>query len=77
MGKSSTKAKNKYNKTAYKRISLLIKPLLMDVLNNHCNKFEYSKNGFIAKSIKETIERETGKTFEELLKETEQSKSSD
>lgn len=80
MGKlteAQIRAKNKYDKKAYKRILARLKPHEMEIFNDHCEKFNHSKNGFIVKSIFEKIERETGKTFEELLKETEQSKSSD
>ena len=69
MGKSSTKAKNKYNKTAYKRISVHLKPEVMEVFNRHCEAFSYTKNNFIIQAIKGRIEKETGKNFDELLKE--------
>ena len=69
MGKSSTKAKNKYNKTAYKRISVHLKPEVMEVFNRHCEAFSYTKNNFIIQAIKDRIEKETGKNFDELLKE--------
>ena len=69
MGKASTRAKNKYNKTAYRQLNLKLKPKIMDVLNRHCEVFSHTKNNFIAQAIKEKIERETGRTFDELLKE--------
>ncbi len=71
------KASNKYVKKAYKQFNVKLKPYQMEILENHCNRNNYSKNNFAVLSIQEKIERETGKTFEELLKETEQSKSSD
>lgn len=74
MGNSSTKAKRKYNRKAYKRTELSLKPYVMDFLNSYCNKIGNSKNGFILKAIEEKIKHDTGKTIEELLKETEQSK---
>ena len=69
MGKSSTKAKNKYNKTAYKRISVHLKPEVMEVFNRHCEAFSYTKNNFIIQAIKDRIEKETGKNFNQLLAE--------
>lgn len=72
MGKSSTKAKNKYNKTAYRQVCLQIKPDIMDVLNIHCKNFSYTRNSFITQAIKEKIERDTGKSFDEFLKEQQQ-----
>ncbi len=80
MGKlteAQKRAKAKYNKKAYKRAELILKPYIMDILNDYCNKIGSSRNSFISQAIQEKIERETGKTFEELLKETQQSKSSD
>ena len=74
MGKSSTKAKNKYNKTAYKRISVHLKPEVMEVFNRHCEAFSYTKNNFIIQAIKDRIEKETGKNFDELLKELQPAK---
>lgn len=77
MGKASTRAKNKYNKTAYRQLNLKLKPKIMDVLNRHCEVFSYTKNNFIAQAIKEKIERETGRTFDELLKELQPAEESD
>ena len=77
LSEAQIRAKNKYDKKTYSRTTLSLKHKEMDILNKHCEKFGYSKNGFMVKSIQEKIERETGKTFEELLKETEQSKFSD
>lgn len=74
MGKSSTKAKNKYNKTAYRQVCLQIKPDIMDLLNIHCKNFSYTRNSFITQAIKEKIERDTGKSFDEFFKEPEDQK---
>ena len=71
------RAVNRYNKKTYSRTTISLKHSEMEILDKHCEKFNHSKNGFIVKSIKQNIENESGKTFEELLKETEQSKSSD
>ncbi|MGN1044027.1 MAG: hypothetical protein ACI4PR_04430 [Acutalibacteraceae bacterium] len=67
--KSSTKAKSKYNKKAYLRTHISFKPLEMAILNMHCEKYGYSKNGFVVQAVKEKIERDIGKNFDEFLKE--------
>lgn len=69
MGTSSTKAKNKYNKTAYKQINLQIKPNIVSILDNHCKHLSYTRSSFIVQAVKEKIERDTGKSFDEFLKE--------
>lgn len=74
MGKltdAQKRAKAKYNKKAYRRAELILKPPVMNILNSHCNKIGSSKNGFISQAIQEKIERDTGKTFNELLEEAE------
>ncbi len=70
MGTSSTKAKNKYNKKAYKQINLQIKPSIASILDKHCKCFSYTRSGFIIQAIKEKIERDTGKKFNEFLNES-------
>ena len=74
MGTSSTRAKNKYNKTAYRQLNLKLKPEIMEALNKHCEAFSHAKNSFITQAIKEKIERETNKNFDELLKELQPAK---
>ena len=69
MGRTSTKAKNKYNKTAYRRITVHLKPEVMEVFNKHCEAFSYTKNNFIIQAIKDRIEKETGKNFDQLSAE--------
>ena len=69
MGRTSTKAKNKYNKTAYRRITVHLKPEVMEVFNKHCEAFSYTKNNFIIQAIKDRIEKETGKKFDDLMSE--------
>lgn len=69
MGRTSTKAKNKYNKTAYRRITVHLKPEVMEVFNKHCEEFSYTKNNFIIQAIKDRIEKETGKKFDDLMSE--------
>lgn len=67
--KSSTKAKSKYNKKAYSRTHISFKHSEMAILNMHCEKYGYSKNGFVVQAVKEKIERDTGKSFDEFIKE--------
>ena len=74
MAKSSTKAKNKYNKTAYRQINLQVKPHIMDTLNIYCEKKSCSRNNFIVQAIMEKIERDTGKSFDEFLKDNQEEK---
>lgn len=69
MGNSSTKAKNKYKKTAYRQMNLQLKPELMEVFSKYCKEFSYTKNNFITQAIKEKLERETGKNFDQLAAE--------
>ena len=69
MGRTSTKAKNKYNKTAYRRITVHLKPEVMEVFNKHCEAFSDTKNNFIIQAIKDRIEKETGKNFDQLAAE--------
>ena len=71
------KAIKKYDMKTYERINARFRKDEMKVFSNYCKKSNHSKSGFMVKATLEKIERETGKTFEELLKETEQSKSSD
>ncbi len=70
--KSSTKAKSKYNKKNYVRTLITLRHKEMNILNNHCQKYGYSKNGFILQAIKDRIEKDTGKSFDEFLKEQQQ-----
>ena len=71
---SQTRAKSKYNKKNYVRTPISLRHNEMNVLNNHCEKYSYSKNGFIVQAIKEKIERDTGKSFEEFLKDNQEEK---
>lgn len=77
MGTSSTRAKNKYNKTAYRQLNLKLKPEIMEALNKHCEAFSHTKNSFITQAIKEKIERETGKNFQDLLVQMQTNKKSE
>lgn len=68
---SKTKAKRKYNEKSYKRVSLYIKNEEMDIIEEFCKNNNYSKNNLFIEGVKEKIERDTGKSFDEFLKEQE------
>lgn len=69
---SKTKAKRKYNEKSYKRVSLYIKNEEMDIIEEFCKNNNYSKNNLFIEGVKEKIERDTGKSFDEFLKEHQQ-----
>ena len=54
------RAHAKYFSKAYKQVKLSMPNGEVDALNQHCQKFEFSKAGFIRRAIKETIERDNG-----------------
>lgn len=62
MGKSSTKAKNKYNAENYERIALSVKKGKKDILKSHAEAQGESLNGFINRAINETVERDNEKS---------------
>lgn len=66
---SKTKAKRKYNEKTYKRVSIYVKNEEMTVIEDFCKNGNYSKNNLFIEAVKEKIERETNKNFDELLKE--------
>lgn len=70
------RAKNKYNKKAYKQFNVKLKPFQMKILEDYCNKYSHGKNSFAILALKEKMERDTGKSFDEFLKESEEIKSS-
>ncbi len=63
------KANHKYNKKNYKRVSLYVKNEEMDIIEDFCKNNNYSKNNVFIEGVKEKIERDTGKSLEEFLKE--------
>lgn len=63
------KANHKYNKKNYKRVSLYVKNEEMDIIEDFCKNNNYSKNNVFIEGVKEKIERDTGKSFDEFLKE--------
>ena len=63
------KANNEYNKRAYKTFNLRMKPHQNCIFSEHCKKYNYGKNEFLILAVKEKIERDTGKSFDEFIKE--------
>lgn len=71
---SQTRAKNKYNNANYTQLNLRLSPSIVEGLKIYCNTYKLSQRELISQLILEKIERDTGKSFEEFLKEN-QSKS--
>lgn len=63
------RARNKYEKKAYKQFNLKLKPFQMQILDEHCEKYQYPKKEFAILALKEKMERDTGRSFDEFLKE--------
>lgn len=63
------KANHKYNKKNYKRVSLYVKNEDMTIIEEFCKNNNYSKNNLFIEGVKEKIQQDTGKNFDELLKE--------
>lgn len=60
MGKSSTKAQNKYISKTYDRINLTVDKGFKEVIKEHAEQYDGgSVNGFINRAIKEAMERDT------------------
>lgn len=62
MGKSSTRAQNKYIAKAYDRINLTVPKGQKDHIQAHAEARSESVNGFIGRAISETMERDGGGT---------------
>lgn len=58
MGKASTRAHNKYILKAYDRINLTVPKGYKDEIKAHATDGGESVNGFIARAIAETMERD-------------------
>lgn len=69
VSKAQKNSAKKYQDLKCMRISLILSKDIGEILLNHIAKNESTKNGFIIQAIKEKIERETNKNFDELLKE--------
>lgn len=57
MGKSQTKAKNKYNEKAYDRIPLVVKKGVKDIWKSEAERQGLSLNGFICNAVSQYIEQ--------------------
>ena len=55
MGKSSTKAKNKYNSKSYDRISVIVKKGIKDEWKSEAEKQGLSLNAFIEQAVKNLL----------------------
>ena len=58
MGKSSTKAQNKYINKKYDRINLVVEKGKKESIKEHADAIGESVNGFINRAINETIKRD-------------------
>lgn len=70
MGKASLaqlRANIKYDKKTYSRLQLKMRHLEMQYFKKFCKDRKYTYNGFLKMALQEKIERETGRTFQELL----------
>lgn len=68
------KSAKKYQDKNNKRFGIIMKKPEGETLERYLKDNKYTVNGFIVQAIKEKIERDTGKSFEKFLKES-QSKS--
>lgn len=67
------RANNKYIKKAYKKLTVRLKHIQMELLDKHCEKYGYSKNGFAVQAIEEKIKRDEEQHSKELVNENEDS----
>lgn len=63
------KSAKKYQDKNNKRFGVIMKKPEGETLEKYLKDNKYTVNGFIVKAIKEKLERDTGKSFEEFLKE--------
>ena len=69
LSESQKRGNEKYQKSKCIRISLILNKKLGENLINHINKTGDTKNGFIIKAIIEKLERDSKKSFNELLQD--------
>lgn len=69
MRESQKTGNKRYQDSKCIRISLILGKAVGEILLNHIAKNGETKNGFIIQAIKEKIERETGKKFDDLMSE--------
>ena len=60
MGKSSTKAKNKYNAKAYDRISVSVKKGIKEEWKSAAEKQGLSRNAFIEQAVQIHLDKNNG-----------------
>ena len=58
VSEAQKKANKKYFDNNYKQVKLSMPIMEAEALEKHCQKFEYSKAGFIREDIKEKIEND-------------------
>ena len=61
MGTAETRAKNKYNASAYDRITVVVPKGDKDQIRTYAQERGESLNAFVCRAIRETMEREGGK----------------
>ena len=66
LSESQKRGNKKYQDLKCMRISLILSKDIGEILLNHIAKNESTKNGFIIQAIKEKIERETNKNFDDV-----------
>ena len=57
-GKSSTKAKNKYNAANYDNLRIVVPKGTKEIIREHAENKGESINGFVNRAINETMERD-------------------
>lgn len=60
-GKSSTRAKNKYNAKNYDDLRIVVPKGEKERIRAHAQERQESLNGFVKRAIDETMERDKGK----------------
>ena len=58
MGKTSSKVKDRYNAKVYDTITIRVPKGERDTIKAHTERMAESLNGFIARAIRETMERD-------------------
>lgn len=66
--KSNKRSQDKNNK----RFGIIMKKSEGETLEKYLKDNSYTVNGFIVQAVKEKIERDSGKSFDEFLKEQQQ-----
>ena len=63
-GKSSTRAKNKYNAENYDSLRIVVPKGTKEVIREHAESHNESINGFVNRAINETMERDDNNSAE-------------